>query len=249
MEVRRHGAPARYLTFGGLDALGVPHATTTRHCPGLGPSGAPASPFGVEALAALADSGLDLRRAAWARQVHGADVADVSTGGFAGVADVLVTRARGVPLAIFTADCLAVAVVDPECPALAVAHVGWRGTARGATRAAVDAAVAAGGRGERLYAAISPSIGPCCYEVDAPVIEELRRAYGARWEAWTRPGRADHWMLDLWGANAALLAEAGVDPGRIENPRLCTACHPDLFYSYRKANHGRLTTIAALPEG
>ncbi len=245
--MKYHGAPPRYLTFGGLDAVGLPHATTTRHCPGIGPSGAPGSPFAAEAVAALGDSGLDLGRAAWARQVHGADVVEVSAGGFAGNADVLVTRQRGVPLAVFTADCLAVAVVDPERPVLAVAHVGWRGTVRGATRAVVEAAVAAGGRRERLRAAISPSIGPCCYEVDAPVIEEYRRAYGARWEAWARPGRADHWMLDLWAANAALLAEAGLDPARIENPRLCTACHPELLYSYRRANRGRLTTIAALP--
>jgi copper oxidase (laccase) domain-containing protein len=54
-------------------------------------------------------------------------------------------------------------------------------------------------------------------------------------------------MLDLWAANEALLAEAGVAPAQIENPRLCTACHPDLLYSYRKGNRGRLVTIAALP--
>ena len=110
----------------------------------------------------------------------------------------------------------------------------------------MDAAVAAGGRRERLRAALAPSIGPCCYEVDAPVIDEFRRAYGPRWEAWTRPGRPGHWMLDLWSANEAILAEAGVDAQRIENPRLCTACHPDLLHSHRRANRGRLATIAAL---
>ena len=54
-------------------------------------------------------------------------------------------------------------------------------------------------------------------------------------------------MLDLWAANEALLIEAGVDPAQIENPRLCTACHAELLYSYRKGNHGRLVTVAALP--
>jgi len=43
------------------------------------------------------------------------------------------------------------------------------------------------------------------------------------------------------------VAAAGVDPARIDNPRLCTACHPDLLYSYRKGNRGRLVTFAALP--
>jgi copper oxidase (laccase) domain-containing protein len=54
-------------------------------------------------------------------------------------------------------------------------------------------------------------------------------------------------MLDLWAANEAQLAEAGVEPGQIENPRLCTACHTDLLYSYRKGHRGRLITVAALP--
>ena len=53
-------------------------------------------------------------------------------------------------------------------------------------------------------------------------------------------------MLDLWAANAALLEEAGVDPTRIENPRVCTACHVETLYSYRKGHKGRLATVAAL---
>jgi copper oxidase (laccase) domain-containing protein len=80
------------------------------------------------------------------------------------------------------------------------------------------------------------------------VIGEFTRAFGAqRFASWTRPARAGHVMLDLWSANEDLLMEAGVDPSLIENPRLCTACHPELLYSYRKGNHGRLVTVAALP--
>jgi hypothetical protein len=110
------------------------------------------------------------------------------------------------------------------------------------------AVTALGARPARLRAAIAPSIGPCCYEVDEPVMAEFTRAFGrARWERWTRPSAAGRAMLDLWAANEELLVEAGVDPARIENPRLCTACHPELLYSYRKRNRGRLVTVAALP--
>jgi copper oxidase (laccase) domain-containing protein len=54
-------------------------------------------------------------------------------------------------------------------------------------------------------------------------------------------------MLDLWKANEDLLARAGVDRARIDNARLCTACHRDVFYSYRQGDRGRLVTVAALP--
>jgi len=248
------GTPPAYLTFPSLSALGLPHATTTRHCPGVASFAVPISPihplapFRETAVRTLASAGLDMRRVAYARQVHGADVAQAPAGGgFGGSVDVLATIERGVPLAIFTADCLAIVLYDPHAPALAVAHVGWRGTVRGAAQAALRAVESAGGRAARLHVAIGPSIGPCCYEVDDPVLRELAGAYPGRWEAWVRPGRAGHAMLDLWRANAALLEEGGVDPGRIENGRLCTACRRDLFFSYRRDDRGRLATLAALP--
>jgi YfiH family protein len=243
-----HGEPVRYFTFSGLAALGLPHATTTRHFPGVTAPSQPAAPFTAEARSALAGAGLDVGRVAYARQVHGAEVLQAPTGGgWAGTGDVLATTERAVPLAIFTADCLAITLWDSIAHVLVVAHVGWRGTARGATRAAVRAAVGAGARAEQLHAAISPSIGACCYEVDEPVLREFGVAFGRRSRDWFRPVREGHAMLDLWAANGALLAEAGVDPAQVENPRVCTACHPELLYSYRKGNRGRLVTVAALP--
>jgi len=243
-----HGEPPAYFTFSGLAALGLPHATTTRHFPGVASPSQPTAPFDATARAALTGAGLDLGHAVYARQVHGADALRAPTGGgWAGAGDVLTTTERGVPLAIFTADCLAITLWDSIARVLTVAHVGWRGTVRGATQAAVRATVEAGARAEHLHAAIAPSIGPCCYEVDEPVLREFGDAFGRRARAWFQPAREGHAMLDLWTANEALLADAGVDPGQIENPRLCTACHLDLLYSYRKGNRGRLVTVAALP--
>jgi copper oxidase (laccase) domain-containing protein len=43
-----------------------------------------------------------------------------------------------------------------------------------------------------------------------------------------------------------MLAAAGVLPEAIENARLCTACRPELFYSYRRGDRGRLVAVAAL---
>jgi YfiH family protein len=243
-----HGEPARYFTFSGLAALGLPHASTTRHFPGVTAPTQPTAPFDGGAREALRGVGLDLARVAYARQVHGADVLTAPTGGgWAGAGDVLTTTERGVPLAIFTADCLAITLWDSVARVLVAAHVGWRGTVRRATRAAVRTAVEAGARADQLHVAIGPSIGPCCYEVDEPVLREFGAAFGRRARAWFQPARAEHAMLDLWAANEAMLAEAGVDAAQIENPRLCTACHPDLLFSYRKGNRGRLVTVAALP--
>ena len=245
-SLQAHGDPPRYFTFESLTRGGVPHVTTTRHCPGVTSPSEPTAPFNADAHETLAAAGLDLGRVAYARQVHGADVAR-ATGGFAGAVDVLTTTERGVPLAIFTADCLAIVLYDPVARVLGLAHVGWRGTVRGTTQAAVRSVCERGGVASRLRVAIAPSIGPCCYEVDEPVTAEFERVFGQRWTGWGAPAGNGHVMLDLWAANEALLRGAGVAPASIDNPRLCTACHPELLYSYRKGNRGRLVTLAALP--
>jgi polyphenol oxidase len=248
MNVVLHGEPPTYLTYAALTALGLPHATTTRHCPGIRSGSEAGSPFVPPARDALAPAGLDLGRVTWLNQVHGADVARApAPGGLAGRADVLVVTERRAPVAIVTADCLPLVAYDREASALGVAHVGWRGIVRGTVAAAMAALTSLGARSDRLSVAVGPSIGPCCYEVDAPVIEQFTAAHSSRWLRWVTPARPAHWMLDLWAAAEDLLEHAGVPRARIENPRLCTACHPELLYSYRKGNRGRLVTLAALP--
>jgi YfiH family protein len=237
-----HGQPPTHLTLAPLAAAGVRHAFTTRHH-GRGPDGADRGP----ALPAL---GIDGGAVRFARQVHGTRclVADRHPPGLIGEGDALITTTGGAPLAVFTADCLAVVLVEPDRRVLAAAHAGWRGTVGGLLGRLVgtlaeDFAV----RPERLRAAIGPSIGPCCYEVDAPVVEPLARAFPADARRWTRPAGAGKWWLDLWQANEDQLAAAGVPRAGITNPRLCTGCRPDLFFSYRKEGPGgRLVALASL---
>ena len=253
-----HGEPPTHAVLPELAVAGVRHAFTTRHQGSFDAVSAPAGPFGADrrwpALAAVRFEPPSVR---YARQVHGdvcLDADALPAGGLVGTGDALFTRQRARPLAVFTADCVPLVVADPEGSALGVAHAGWRGTVRGVAGRLVAALVSrAGARADRLRAAIGPSIGPCCYEVDEPVVNPLRAAFPESWERWVRPvasghpGRPDHWWLDLWAANADQLAAAGVPRASILSPGLCTGCRRDLFFSYRKEGlAGRLATIAAL---
>jgi len=55
-------------------------------------------------------------------------------------------------------------------------------------------------------------------------------------------------LLDLRKANRSQLLSAGLRPQNIHAIDLCTACHPNLLFSYRKQGpqSGRLMSIIAL---
>jgi polyphenol oxidase len=120
-------------------------------------------------------------------------------------------------------------------------HAGWRGTAADIAGQAVHALGRLGVPASDLVAAIGPSIGPCCYQVDAPVRDAML-AGGTGSADWFAPDGPGHWRLDLWAANADELVRAGVRRSAVAVARVCTADRPGDCYSYRRegASAGRM---------
>ena len=147
--------------------------------------------------------------------------------------DAVVTDRPGMALCIKTADCVPVFLIDSVRHVISAVHAGWKGTALHIVEKSVKEMVQRFGvRPSDLFAFLGPSIGPCCYEVDTDVYQAMSR-HPER-EAFFRSGRqTNRWMLDLPLANRFQLIYAGLHPERIRMAGLCTACHPELFFSYR----------------
>ena len=167
------------------------------------------------------------------RQVHGAEVRQAPWQGRP-AADAAVAHEPGLLLGIETADCLPVLLVDPRRRAAAAAHAGWRGTAAGVTRRAVEALLRQGSRSADLLAALGPGIGPCCYEVG----DELREAFGPAGAPFFRPGPRGRPHLDVRAANRQQLREAGLLPDRIFSLDECTYCLAERYHSFRREGKG-----------
>lgn len=201
----------------------------------------------------LAVAGLRPEQMAMAGLVHGTDVA-VVTGPAPVVEDVdaLVTDKQGVALVVTAADCVPVFLVDPERKAIGLVHAGWKGTVAGAGVAALRRmAEAFGTRPETVWSVIGPSIGPCCYEVDAVVTKPLHARFAADAEPLLREGvRPGRWMLDLWAANRLDLASAGVPGQQIQVSGTCTSCQVKALFSHRaeKGTAGRGAAVLAMKE-
>jgi YfiH family protein len=177
---------------------------------------------------ACEELGLDHERLVGNRQRHTTRVVHARTGSVE-VADGLWTVEPDVPILALAADCVPIAIARTSGePALAVVHAGWRGLAAGVVEAGVAALDGS------TAAIVGPSIGPCCYQVGPEVSD--------RFDADLTQDR----MLDLWTAAERALARAGV--ASVERVDLCTRCHPDRFFSYRRtgAPHGAQGVIGAV---
>jgi YfiH family protein len=185
-------------------------------------------------------------------QMHGADIRVVRDAQDARSdeerCDALMTDARGILLAVKSADCVPVLVADPRTGACAAIHAGWRGTvARIVERAIERMGREYGTRASDVRAAIGPAAGVCCYEVGAEVIDTFRASFAYAEELF-EPTRAGHARIDLQRANRNQLIASGVNPERIHVAPLCTMCRTDLFFSYRreKAVAGRVGRLMSV---
>ena len=164
------------------------------------------------------------------QQVHGEAILEVAQPPAPGQVwdgyDGAITDQRGVVLTIRTADCAALGFYDPAHHAIGVAHAGWRGLASGLPARVVEAMVRRWGTHPAdVRVGIGPMIGPCCYEVGPE--------FAPRFPAWIR-SQGDRRMLDLRAGIHAQLAQAGIVPERIFDSGVCTACHVEQFFSYRR---------------
>lgn len=188
------------------------------------------------------------------------------------VGDGLITNTPGLLLAIQTADCFPIILVDPKRRAVGVFHAGWRGTLRRIVEKGVGEMHRCFGTGARdLKAAIGPGIHSCCYEVGEEVRDQFESQFASAQKLFrvveeTDPAREKYPMLfltarapghsvlpkkiflDLAEANRQQLLAVGVPAKSIDAPPLCTNCRTDLLFSYRaeKGKTGRMMAVVGI---
>ena len=186
--------------------------------------------------------------------------------------DGLITNTPGLLLAILTADCIPVIVVDPKKRAVGVFHAGWRGTVKRIVEKGVgEMHRHFGSRPADLEAAIGPGVHNCCYSVGEEVRQNFESQFGYASELFREvkesdpvrekypmlfltaraPGHSNlpvNIFLDLIAANRRQLCDAGLRPSRIAIVPLCTACNTDKLFSHRaeKGMTGRMMAAVGI---
>ncbi|MDN5381557.1 MULTISPECIES: peptidoglycan editing factor PgeF [Streptomyces] len=182
--------------------------------------------------------GLDPDRVVWMNQVHGAEVAVVDgpwtdAAGIPSV-DAVVTRQRGLALAVLTADCVPVLLADPVAKVAAAAHAGRPGLVAGVVPAAVRAMIRLGAEPDRIVARTGPAVCGRCYEVPEAMRAEVAAVEPAAYAetSWGTPA------VDVSAGAHAQLERLGVHD-RQQSP-VCTRESKDHFSYRRDRTTGRL---------
>ena len=189
--------------------------------------------------------------------------------------DGLVTDTPGLLLAVQTADCLPIILVDRKRRAVGVFHAGWRGTVKRIVEKGVGEMRKHFGSDPRdLVAAIGPGVESCCYEVGEEVrakfetqfayagslfrevkeSDAVREKYPLLFLTARAPGHSElpvKLFLDLVEANRRQLLDAGLLAKNIDAVGPCTACHTELLFSFRGDNGvtGRMMGAAGIRQG
>lgn len=217
------------FTAGALPAVAPRHVFTTRALSFRGDRLAE----DVRALSSLMD--VPDERLVRVSQVHGRRVLVVTPAvapPHAAEADAIVCTDPERAIVVRVADCVPILVGDRQGRAVAAIHAGWRGTCAGIAGATVEALAELGVPASDLVATIGPSMGPCCYQVDAKVRSAFL-GFTPDAIAWFDDDGPGHYRLDLWQANADQLLAAGVPESAIGRMDVCTGHDRERCWSHR----------------
>lgn len=164
-------------------------------------------------------------------------------------ADAILTDRPEVTLFMRFADCVPILLYDPICQAIGIIHAGWLGTVGDIVSETIRTMISVyRTKPVNILAAIGPSIAAHHYFVGQEVIDAVQKAFKDKANDFL-PASNNGVQFDLWAANEYLLRKNGVRV--IENPRICTACNLDDWYSHRgeKGRTGRFGVLLALESG
>lgn len=163
--------------------------------------------------------------------------------------DGLITDIPGIALVTQYADCVPLLFFDPQKKVAAASHGGWRGTVAQIAEKTVNTMCSFYNcNPKNILAAIGPSIGRCCYEVDDKVIEKVNCIdYLNLKDCYIKKANGKY-NLSLQQTNLQIMLHAGIKRENICISDLCTCCHSEYFHSHRATggSRGNLAAVIAI---
>ena len=144
--------------------------------------------------------------------------------------DSVITTRKDFYVGVKTADCVPILLSSVESTFVCAIHAGWRGTFYEVVKETINILLKKYNcHPNDIVAAIGPSIGMSCYEVDKDLWLKFNEKFRLTKESFQLVD--EKYYLNLQNINKKLLNENGVN--KIDVITNCTKCDIN-FYSYRR---------------
>lgn len=181
----------------------------------------------------------------WLKQVHGNTVLEIKAHSkTALIADAIFTQEKNIALAIMTADCLPILLVNQQGTEIAAIHGGWRSLSQDIIKNTLKKFKS---NPEDLYA----WLGPCISQRQFEVGNEVKQCFITKNNKFSL-AFTKHFNKQKCYANLALIAQIQLNDFGVNNLEVkphCTFERADEYYSYRRDGEtGRMASLIMLQD-
>ncbi|WNC73357.1 peptidoglycan editing factor PgeF [Thalassotalea psychrophila] len=178
----------------------------------------------------------------WLNQVHGSNVIDVKSYSSTPLtADASYTDKCNLALAILTADCLPILLVNNSCSEIAAIHGGWRPVADNIIANTVKLFKDCP---ENITAWLGPCIGEQAFEVGSEVKQKFEKLSPLFSKAFVKQSN-EKFFAKLHLIATLQLQQLGIK--NVTGLGECTYSNPDKYFSYRRDGQtGRMASIICI---
>ncbi|OUS30416.1 hypothetical protein A9Q98_05300 [Thalassotalea sp. 42_200_T64] len=178
----------------------------------------------------------------WLNQIHSSDVVNITRCSTEPVtADAAYTTQTNLPLAILTADCVPILLVNQQATEIAAIHGGWRPLAGNIIENTVAKFTTPR---SQLMAWLGPCIGPNAFEVGIEVKQQFCQLDKQFAPAFRVAGQGK-FLADLQSIARIQLQQLGITA--ISAMADCTYTNPETYFSYRRDGQtGRMASVICI---
>lgn len=164
------------------------------------------------------------------KQIHGKAIAHIPSDTNLDIFDGMITRQRGIFLAVKTADCIPMLLCDGISLTIAAVHAGWSGLYKGIIPEVIEDMEKMNCKKKDIVCAIGPHIGKCCYNATQQRFDMLK-SISPHTNFWRL--EKDTIYIDLAEIAYQQLRQSGVSHDNIDIFNICTKCNKE-YDSYRR---------------
>lgn len=156
--------------------------------------------------------------------------------------DGLVSTKKNLFLGVLTGDCVPLILFDHEHEVIGVVHVGYKGILLGVVENAIKKLEESGAYTSHIEVVIGPAIGVCCYNIERDRARDFEKKFGES----VIEKRNNEQFLNLSKVVKDILLQIGIKKENIFDSDICTSCHNDEYFSYRREGKDTFGTFVSV---